>query len=160
MQALPAVLHEPFKGTQVPAAPALPLQLPLQHCAELVQAWLSDVHCVEPHPPPLQTKVQQSCGTVQELPDPLQGPDAQTFTCESQAPEQQSTLAPQTSPRSRHEPPPVAPAVPVPPGPLMPSTLVEPQPTAQTTQTKNEMTAAQTSFLTPPPSMGLAMPTL
>jgi hypothetical protein len=54
MQALPAVRQDGLSGLHVPAA-----QLPPQHCADVVQAWLSEVHCVEPHMPPLQTKVQQ-----------------------------------------------------------------------------------------------------
>jgi len=58
---LPAVLQDVLSGVQVPAA-ASPgrAQLPPQHCAELVHAWLSEVHWVEPHTPPLQTNVQQS----------------------------------------------------------------------------------------------------
>jgi hypothetical protein len=55
VQVLPAVRQDPFSGVQVPPAP----HVPLQHCADVVQAWLSDVHCVDPHVPPLQTKVQQ-----------------------------------------------------------------------------------------------------
>jgi hypothetical protein len=55
VQALPDVRQDVLSGVQVPPAP----QVPLQHWAELVHAWLSDVHCVEPQMPPLQTKVQQ-----------------------------------------------------------------------------------------------------
>jgi hypothetical protein len=175
MHELPAVLQDPFRGTQVP------LQLPLQHCAELVHAWLSDVHCVEPQVPPLQTKVQQSCGTEHEAPGALQEPvDEQTCACESQVPEQQSPLPPQASPSSLHEPPPAAPPVgpPVPvlvppapddplpddpptplaAGPVMPSTFDEPPHPAQRIQTKIEMTAAQTTFLTSPSIDGSSMP--
>jgi hypothetical protein len=55
MHALPEVRHDGLSGVHVPPAP----HVPLQHCADVVQAWLSDVHCVEPHVPPLQTNVQQ-----------------------------------------------------------------------------------------------------
>src|SRR5689334_10677152 len=55
VHALPAVRQPGFSGAQVPAPPTpAPLQLPPQHCADVEHAWLSDVHCVEPHVPPLQ----------------------------------------------------------------------------------------------------------
>jgi hypothetical protein len=58
VHALPAVWHPApgFNGVQVPVGP----QVPLQHCAETVHAWRSDVHCVAPHLPALQTNVQHS----------------------------------------------------------------------------------------------------
>ena len=54
--ALPVVRQTGFKGAQAPA-----VQVPLQHCVELVQAWLSDVHC-DPLQLPVesQTRLQQS----------------------------------------------------------------------------------------------------
>jgi hypothetical protein len=57
---LPAVLQFGLSGVHVPPAP----HVPPQHCAFAVQAWLSDVHCVEPHMPPEQTSVQQSVAAV------------------------------------------------------------------------------------------------
>src|SRR6185436_2570242 len=157
-----------------------------QHSADVAHAWLSDVHCIEPQVPPLQTKVQQSCGTAQVAPAALQGPvDEQTCVCESQVPEQQSALPVQASPRSLQLPPPEAPPVepPVPvlvppalvppapddppaapptpeaPGPPIPSTFDElPHPTAQRIQTKIEMTAPQTTFLTSSSIDGSSMP--
>jgi hypothetical protein len=62
VQALFAVRHDVFRGTQVP------LQFELQHSAELEHAWLSDLHVEPPHVPALQTKVQQSSGVVHEPP--------------------------------------------------------------------------------------------
>jgi hypothetical protein len=64
MHALPDVRHDPLRGVHVPPAP----HVPLQHCADVVQAWLSVVHCVEPQVPPVQTNVQQFCGIAQGLP--------------------------------------------------------------------------------------------
>jgi hypothetical protein len=64
VQALPLVRHPGFSGAQVPPAP----QVPLQHCADVVQACVSDVHCVPPHVPLSQTKVQQSWGMVHAPP--------------------------------------------------------------------------------------------
>jgi hypothetical protein len=58
---LPVVLQAGLSGLQVWAPPSAPAaQLPPQHWAEVVQAWLSDVHGVDPHFPPVQTNVQQS----------------------------------------------------------------------------------------------------
>jgi hypothetical protein len=75
------------------------LQLPLQHCAELAQGWLSVVHCVPPHTPLSQTKVQQSWGMVHEPPAGLHWPGTvQIFVTESQLSEQQSALPLQVSP--------------------------------------------------------------
>ena len=54
--ALPLVRHTGLSGTHVPPAP----QFPLQHCAALVHAPLSEVHCEPPHTPLSQTNVQQS----------------------------------------------------------------------------------------------------
>jgi hypothetical protein len=72
VHALPEVRHAPFRGTQVfdPASPVP--QLPLQHCADVAQAWLSVVHWLAPQVPLLQTNVQQSSGIVQALPAALQ----------------------------------------------------------------------------------------
>jgi hypothetical protein len=60
LQELPAVLQVEFSGTQ-PASP----QVPLQHWAPLVQAWLSEVQSVLPQVPPLHTRVQHSVGDEQ-----------------------------------------------------------------------------------------------
>ena len=56
VQALPLVRQAGLSGAQTPAV----LQLPLQHCAEVVHARLSDVHCIPPQAPLAQTKLQQS----------------------------------------------------------------------------------------------------
>ena len=68
-QALPVVRQTGFSGAHTPA-----LQVPLQHCAELVHAWLSEVHCAPLQVPALQRRVQQSCGLAHELPPGRQVP--------------------------------------------------------------------------------------
>ncbi len=68
VHALPLVRHDGLSGAQTPSPP---VQLPLQHWAELEQGWLSEVHCEPPHRPLLQTNVQQSCGMVHEAPPGL-----------------------------------------------------------------------------------------
>jgi hypothetical protein len=55
-QALPVVRQAGFRGAQAPAA----LQVPLQHCAELVHASLSETHRESPQVPALQLAVQHS----------------------------------------------------------------------------------------------------
>jgi hypothetical protein len=55
MHPLPVVRQPGLSGVHVPPAP----HVPLQHCADVVQAWLSNVHCIVPQTPPLHTKVQQ-----------------------------------------------------------------------------------------------------
>ncbi len=91
-QLLPEVLQAVFSGLQVlpPSAPAA--QLPLQHWASLVHAWLSLVHTVPPHVPPLHTMVQQSVGDVHAAPCCAQVPIGFTQVCSvwSQLAEQQS----------------------------------------------------------------------
>ena len=64
VHALPVVRQAVFKGAHMPLA----LQVALQHCAEVVQGWSSDVQCDEPHAPALQTRAQQSSGVVHGLP--------------------------------------------------------------------------------------------
>jgi hypothetical protein len=59
VQALPVVWQMALRGVQTPAA-----QVPLQHKAEVVHAWLSEMHWVAAHLPPSQAKVQHSCATV------------------------------------------------------------------------------------------------
>jgi hypothetical protein len=97
VHALPLVRQAGLSGAQVPSPPR---QLPLQHCAELVQAWLSEVHWVPPQTPLAQTNVQQSCGIVHELPPGLHCPPLvlQTFITVSQLSEQQSALLLHVSP--------------------------------------------------------------
>src|SRR5689334_5366304 len=96
VQALPLVRQAGLSGAQVPSPPR---QLPLQHWAEDVHGWLSDVHCVPPHTPLSQTNVQQSCGIVHALPAGLHWPvGMQIFIAVSQLSEQQSALLAQASP--------------------------------------------------------------
>src|SRR5689334_21135883 len=64
VQALPVVRHSGLSGAHT----LLALHVPLQHCAEVVQAWLSAVHCDAPQAPASQTSVQQSSGLVHALP--------------------------------------------------------------------------------------------
>lgn len=95
---MPEVLHAVLSGVHVPPV----LHAPLQHCADVVQAWLSVVHWVAPQAPLSQTKVQQSCGIVQEPPAALQVPivAAQIFICGSQLALQQSALVLHVEPAS------------------------------------------------------------
>jgi hypothetical protein len=55
VQPLPVVRHAGLSGVQTPAP-----QVPLQHWAELVQAWLSEVHWLPLHFPPSHANVQHS----------------------------------------------------------------------------------------------------
>jgi hypothetical protein len=66
-QVLPAVLHSVFSGWHTAFA-----QVPLQHCALPVQAWLSEVHAFAPQRPPSHTTEQHSVGAVQLAPPGLQ----------------------------------------------------------------------------------------
>jgi hypothetical protein len=123
VQALLEVRHPGFRGTHRPPLP----QLLLQHCAEVVQAWLSVVHCDEPHTPLSQTKVQQSCGVLHEPPAALHCPGTvQILATVSQLAEQQSELLSHVTPGKRQLPDPPAPAVPAlpsdpdPPAPPLP----------------------------------------
>jgi hypothetical protein len=168
VQALPAVWQPGLSGVQVPVGP----HVPLQHWAELVHAWRSEVHCDEPHLPASHTNVQHSCGTEHELPAALHGP----ITCEqilapgSQLPVQHSLSAAQLSPTSLsvHEDPlpplplvpPVEPPEPAEPellpalppvavGPVMASVPEEPHPMAQSPEPNTATKAPSTSFLTP-----------
>jgi hypothetical protein len=94
VHALPLVRQDGLSGAQTP-----PPQLPLQHCAELEQGWLSDVHCVPPQTPLSQTKVQQSWGMVHEPPAGLHWPAGmQILATESQLTEQHSALLVHASP--------------------------------------------------------------
>jgi hypothetical protein len=107
-QALPDVPQDGLSGVQTPVAP----QTPPQHWAELEHPWLSEVHWVALHVPPLQTKVQQSWGMVQALPAALQAP---------------APPAPPALPALPPPPAPPPPAVPPLPGPGSPeSTPAEP----------------------------------
>jgi hypothetical protein len=127
VHALLDVRQPGFRGTQTPPVP----QLPLQHCDELVQAWLSLVHCEEPQTPWSQTKVQQSCGMVQEPPADLHWPGTvQIFVTLSQLTVQQSELLLHVIPAGRQVPVPPAPPLPsaVPAVPPAPSGAVPPEP--------------------------------
>jgi hypothetical protein len=65
---LPAV-RQVLSGVHLLAA-----QVPPQHSAFVVHAWLSLMHWVVPQVPPLHTEVQQSCGPAHALPPVRQGP--------------------------------------------------------------------------------------
>src|SRR5262249_47965572 len=100
-QALPPVRQAKLSGVHVLPVP----QVPLQHCAELEHAWLSLVHCVAPHWPPLQTNVQHSWGIAQAVPAALHMLVTweQIFAPGSQLPVQQSVSTEQVSPTNLHE---------------------------------------------------------
>jgi len=76
------------------------VHVPLQHWAPLVQAWLSEMHCVLPQCPPSQTRVQHSVGAAQLSPPALQLPTgfAHAFRRGSQFAEQQSPCDAQVEP--------------------------------------------------------------
>jgi hypothetical protein len=114
---LPVVRQAPVSGTQVRPPPSPPEpQTPPQHCASVEHAWLSEVHCVPPQTPPVQTNVQQSCGMVQALPPTLHMPfGTQIFIWVSHIWVQQSALPTQVAPASEQVIPPPAPPVAAPP---------------------------------------------
>src|SRR5262245_55539575 len=128
---LPAVAQVVLSGVQVP-----PVHLPLQHEAELVQAWLSatQLGAVAQTPRAVSHwKLQQSVATAQELPGPMQFviDDRHFRVAGSQELEQhwlfelqaapatvQITLAPPVPPIPAAPPPPEIPPAPtVPPFP-------------------------------------------
>jgi hypothetical protein len=119
-QVLPAVLHPEFSGWHRPL-----VQVPPQHCAPLVHAWLSETHTLAPQRPPSQTSVQHSVGAAQLSPAALQLPAGvvQVFRFGSQFAEQQSACEAQVVPAGLQSvltsmlasPPPPAPP-PAPPG--------------------------------------------
>jgi len=84
---LPAVWHAVVSAWQAP-----PAQLPLQHAAESVQAWLSAVHVPAPHRPALHAIEQHSVENVQASPVVvhLLMEATQLWLAGSQSPEQQS----------------------------------------------------------------------
>ena len=93
---LPKVLQVGLSGVHVPATE----QTPPQHCALVVQAWLSAVQSFAPHVPRLHTREQQSPGTVQtSLGAPHEMTGATHFPeARSQLTEQQVALVVQLTP--------------------------------------------------------------
>ncbi len=135
VQALPVVRQAGFKGTQAP-----PLQLPLQHAAELEQAWLSEMHCEPPQVPPLHTSVQHSCGLAHALPAARQVPPS--------SPPLPPVPPPPAVPPvlASGDPPPLPPA---PPGPVdIPSTSPPPQAELPTIPITTASALFVSSFLT------------
>jgi hypothetical protein len=118
--ALPVVRQLGFKGAQAP-----PVQVPLQHCAELAQAWVSEMHCEPPHVPASQMSVQHSWGLVHALPPGRQSPPPAPPVPLAPPPPPVPPVLPSAVP----PPDPVTPAS-VPPAPPveMPSTSAPPQP--------------------------------
>jgi hypothetical protein len=125
---LPAVLQLPFNGVQALLPESPPPQVPLQHSASVVQAWLSEVHSVAPQLPPSHTSVQHSVATAHESPAVLQVPGGlvHTFSAGSQLAEQQSELAAHVAPASSQLAPPVPPE-PEPALPALPPAPSEPE---------------------------------
>jgi hypothetical protein len=120
---LPVVRQVGFKGAQAP-----PVQVPLQHCAELVQAWVSETHCDPPHVPASQTSVQHSWGLAHALPPGRQSPPpAPPVPLAPPPPPVPPVLASALAPPDPAAPDPAAPAPPV----EMPSTSPPPQPALQ-----------------------------
>jgi hypothetical protein len=132
--ALPVVRHVGFSGAQVPAAS----QVALQHCAELVQGWLSETHCEPPQVPLSQTSVQHSWRLAQGLPPERQLPPS----------------LPPTPPTPPAPPAPLVPPVlasgPIPPAPPaeIPSTSPPPQAGARRAPARAPMAVIVSRFLT------------
>jgi hypothetical protein len=126
VHALPVVRQTGFKGAQT-----LAVHVPLQHWAEAVQGWLSDVHCDPLQVPASQTIEQQSCGLAHELPPGRQVPPPAP-------PAPPAPPVPPVDPPSR---PPAPPAE-------MPSASVLPQPVDQTVAATTAMPAIVRRILT------------
>jgi hypothetical protein len=133
---LPAVAHVVLSGLHVP-----PLQLPLQHDAELEQVWLSATQLVALAQTPREVshwRLQQSVGALQAPPAAAQvtTEDVQTCIDGSQAFEQHCAFVVHDAPVTVHvtpEPPaPEMPAVPDTPAapavPLAPAVALAPAP--------------------------------
>jgi hypothetical protein len=100
VQELPLVRQLGFRGLQSLAPPSPAGQLPPQHWLSALQGWLSEMHWVAPHAPPMQVRVQQSVGAAHFAPAGAQAlmPLMHVFVFESQTFEQQSPLATQANP--------------------------------------------------------------
>jgi hypothetical protein len=114
---LPAVKHVLLRGTHL-----LPVQVPLQQLADVVQAALSATQLVAVEHLPVAVshwRLQQSVLTAQELPAPLQvlTDDAQVLETGSHDCEQQALLDVHAAPTTAHVTP-TPPVFPVPPAPV------------------------------------------
>jgi hypothetical protein len=160
VHALPDVLHVAFSGWHCFAPPSAPTaHTPLQQASFAAHAWLSDVHRLAPHLPPLQTKVQHSFPVPHAVPAALQLPTGfeQIFVAGSQLAEQQSAPVAHFAPTSAHappSPPPVEPSGDVPSPPFDPSP--RPPPSSPVVESADESVPHATIEAPPTPASASA----